>query len=315
MYNKQYMGKKLTTQGIIDKFKSIHGSTYDYSLVDYQGDSKKVKIICRTHGVFEQQPGAHGRQKQGCPKCSNIKVGKAQQIGNSEFIKRVEKVFGKDAFDYSKLDYQGAHKEVTLVCKKCGNVETKPPSVWYLGFGCLNCKPKQRNPKQVTKEQFIERAKRIHGSRYDYSKIVYTTLYDEVEIICPKHGSFYQKPTVHIHAKSNCPECNTTKGEEAISIWLNNKGIKYIFQHKVQIDNSYHYYDFYLPEHNIIIEFNGKQHYEPIKFFGGQNMFEYLQSRDKIKEQYCLNNQIRLLIFSYKELNQIENLLVKTLNV
>ena len=312
------MAKRLTTQEIISRFKNIHGSTYDYSLVNYQGDSKKVKIICKIHGMFEQQPACHIRQKQGCPKCGREKVNniiKTRLVGNDKFIERIEQVFGKDIFDYSKLDYQGAHKDVTLICKKCGNIETKDPRSFYIGYGCLKCRVKQRNPKQTTKEQFLERAKKIHGDKYDYNKVEYITLYDEVEIVCPKHGSFHQKPTIHIHAKSNCPECNITKGEEAIGIWLNSRNIKYVFQHKVKINNSYHYYDFYLPDHNIMIEFNGIQHYKPVKFFGGQETFDYLQMRDKIKKQYCLENQIKLLIFNYKELYQIETVLNKTLNV
>ena len=64
-----------------------------------------------------------------------------------------------------------------------------------------------------------------------------------------------------------------------------------------------------------MIEFNGMQHYKPVKFFGGQETFDYLQMRDKIKKQYCLENQIKLLIFNYKELYQIETVLNKTLNV
>lgn len=98
------MAKRLTTKNVIDKFESIHGSTYDYSLVDYQGDSKKVKIICRTHGIFEQQPACHIRQKQGCPRCGREKVNniiKTRLLGNNKFIERIEKIFGKDIFDYN----------------------------------------------------------------------------------------------------------------------------------------------------------------------------------------------------------------------
>ena len=134
------MAKRLTTQEIISRFKNIHGSTYDYSLVNYQGDSKKVKIICKIHGMFEQQPACHIRQKQGCPKCGREKVNniiKTRLVGNNKFTKRIDQIFGKDTFDYSKLNYQGAHKDVTLICKKCGNIETKVPNVWYRGFGCL----------------------------------------------------------------------------------------------------------------------------------------------------------------------------------
>ena len=308
------MAKRLTIEEIIKRFKNIHGTTYDYSLVNYQGDSKKVKIICSTHGMFEQQPACHIRQKQGCPKCGREKINnviKARSIGNNEFIKRIENIFGKDTFDYSKLDYKGAHKDVTLICKKCGNVETKDPKSFYLGYGCLKCRPKQHNPKQTTKDQFITKSTKIHGVKYDYSKIKFTTLYEEVEIVCPKHGSFFQKPTVHIHSKSGCPKCQTSKGEEQIAIYLNDNNIKYNFQYKIQINNSYHYYDFYLPDYNIMIEFNGKQHYEPIKFFGGQEGFNYLQERDKIKENYCLENQIKLVIIRYD--NNIEEIIKKNI--
>lgn len=307
------MGKRSTIQEVINKFEKIHGSTYDYSLVDYQGDSKKVKIICRTHGIFKQQPGAHIRQKQGCPKCGINKIGKSQQIGNSEFIKRIEQVFGKDTFDYSKLNYQGAHKEVILICKKCGNVEIKVPNVWYRGFGCLKCQGNTVGKKLLTNENFIERAKYIHGNKYDYSKVTYTGISNKIEIICPKHGSFFQEPNVHINMKCNCPECNVSKGEEQVGIWLNKNNIEYIYQHQIKIENSYHYYDFYLLKYNMLIEYNGLQHYKPITFFGGEKGFEYLKQRDKIKEKYCLDNKINLLILSYKD--DIERILNITLKI
>jgi hypothetical protein len=92
---------------------------------------------------------------------------------------------------------------------------------------------------------------------------------------------------------------------------LNKNNINYIFQHQVKIGNSYHYYDFYLPKHNIIIEYNGMQHYKPIKFFGGQKGFDYLKERDNIKKEYCQNQNIKLIIISYKDnieetLNQLK---------
>jgi len=234
------------------------------------------------------------------------------KLTQNDFIKRIENKFGINKFDFSKLEYKGAHIPVILICKHCGNQETKDPVSFYKGFGCLKCQNRRPNPKQITKEQFIERIKKIHGDKYDYSKIEYKTLYEEIKIICPKHGSFYQKPVIHLYSKSNCPECNVSKGEEQIAIWLNQKGIKYIFQYKIKINNSYHYYDFYLPKFNVIIEYNGMQHYKSIGFFGGQKGFEYLQSRDKIKVQHCLNNNIKLIVISYKD--NVEEIL-KTLNV
>lgn len=222
------------------------------------------------------------------------------KLTQDQFIKRIEVLF-QDQFDYSLLTYKDAHTNVDLICKKCKKIESKAPSVWYRGFGCLNCQDKSDNPKKITKEQFIERSKLIHGEKYDYSKIVFEDMYLEVEIICSIHGIFKQKPSIHLYAKSNCPECNISKGEEQIAIWLNQNNIKYNFQHQIKIENSYHYFDFYLPDNNLIIEFNGRQHYEPIKFFGGQEGFINLIKRDEIKKEYCILNKIDLLIVSYNE--------------
>lgn len=298
------MGKRLKLDDIINKFKNIHGFTYDYSLVDYQGDSKKVKIICKIHGIFEQQPACHIRQKQGCPKCGREKANnyiKTRLLGNEKFIEKIEKIFGKNMFDYSILNYKGAHEKLSLICKKCNNIETKVPNVWYRGFGCLKCQGNTVGKKLSTIDDFIKRANKIHNNKYDYSKVVYSGIKNKVEIICPKHGSFFQEPNVHINMKCNCPECKVSKGEEQIGIWLNEYNKEYKFQYNIKINGSNHYFDFYIPEDNLIIEYNGLQHYKPIKFFGGEKGFQYLQERDNLKQEYCIQNKINFLIISYNE--------------
>ncbi len=223
------------------------------------------------------------------------------KLDKNKFIERIENIFGKDMFDYSLLEYKGAHIKVKLICKSCKNIENKDPTCFYRGFGCLKCTDRRPNPKQVTKEQFIERSKLIHGGKYDYSKMEFKSLYDDVEIICPNHGSYFTKPTTHMHYKSNCPECKVSKGEEYIGIWLNSRSKEYNFQYKVRINNSNHYFDFYIPKDNLIIEFNGLQHYKPIKFFGGDIGFTRLQERDNLKREYCIKNNINFLIISYDE--------------
>jgi hypothetical protein len=57
-------------------------------------------------------------------------------------------------------------------------------------------------------------------------------------------------------------------------------------------------FDFYLPNYNICIEFNGEQHYKPIKWFGGEKTLEGIKKRDKIKMEYCQNNNIPLIIIN-----------------
>ena len=57
---------------------------------------------------------------------------------------------------------------------------------------------------------FIERAQKIHGNKYDYSKVNYVKSSEKVCIICPEHGEFWQKPNSHISSKQGCPKCGKT---------------------------------------------------------------------------------------------------------
>mgnify|MGYP003620563355 CR=1 FL=1 len=74
-------------------------------------------------------------------------------------------------------------------------------------------------------------------------------------------------------------------------------------------------FDFYLPNYNICIEYNGKQHYEPIDWFGGIKTLEYIKNNDNIKKKYCQKNNIKYLEISYKENDLIEEIIKKELNI
>jgi len=224
-----------------------------------------------------------------------------EKLNNDEFIKRINNIFGKNYFDYSLLDYKGAHINVKLICKKCNNIEEKPPTVLYKGIGCLKCNKSKVGRKSLTTEEFISRSNKIHKYKYDYSKTIFINRNIKLIIICNKHGEFLQLPQDHYLSGCGCPKCKTSKGEEEIAIWLNKNKIKYIYQYNIKIKNSNHYYDFYLPQYKILIEFQGKQHYEPIEFFGGLEGFNYLKERDLIKEQYCIDNNMILIKISYND--------------
>lgn len=81
------MPKKVTTEIFIEKAKVIHGDKYDYGLTEYKNASTKVKIICPTHGVFEQQSIAH-LTGQGCPECGKTKNGIKKKLSLENFIER-----------------------------------------------------------------------------------------------------------------------------------------------------------------------------------------------------------------------------------
>lgn len=304
------MAKPLTKEQVIQQFKQIHGKKYSYSLVHYKNDRTKIKIKCKKHGLFEMQPNSH-KNGQGCPQCGREKIVeklKERILTNKEYIFKLEKIHGKNYFDYSELKYDGAFKPVILICKKCNKKLKSTASDFYKVKGCKYCTKNDKRSNSLTNEEFIEKSNKIHYNKYNYSLVNYISRNKKIQIICPEHGLFEQKGNEHLSG-CGCPKCNTSRGEEIILNYLKENNINFIYQYKVQINNSNHYYDFFLLEKKLIIEFNGKQHYEPIKFFGGRKGFEFLKERDIIKDNYCKQNNIKLIRIPYWELNNIEQIL------
>lgn len=202
-----------TTDEIIKEFEEIHGNKYDYSLVDYKGRKVNVDIICPKHGVFSQTPDKH-LCGQGCPDCSGRK-----RKTNETFIKDARQIHG-DKYDYSKVEYVNNKTDVDIICPIHG-IFSQTPHNHLKGKGCKECgkeKNIREHPTRLNNEEFNRRSRKIHGNKYDYSKVVYITGDKEVDIICPIHGVFKQKPSVHLMG-CGCKECAK---ERNIAIRLSN---------------------------------------------------------------------------------------------
>lgn len=119
------------TSEIVEKFKSIHGHTYNYNFVDYINSDNKVKIVCNTHGAFDQMPHSH-LSGAGCPKCGGV-----YQFTTNEIIEQF-KVMHLDRYDYSKVDYKGAFVEVEIICNVHGSFMQTARS-HKRGSGCPDC--------------------------------------------------------------------------------------------------------------------------------------------------------------------------------
>lgn len=117
--------------------KSLHGDTYCYEGVEYKNKDEKVKIKCKIHGIFEQSPSAHLRQKQGCPKCGVSRRSDLLRYTVDTFIKQAIKIHGL-IYDYSTSNYTGANKKITILCQNHGDFEQTPAS-HLSGRGCPGC--------------------------------------------------------------------------------------------------------------------------------------------------------------------------------
>ena len=280
----------------IEKANKYHHNKYDYSLVNYINSITKIKIICPIHGEFEQIPKGH--LKGGCKLCGIMQIKNKKLKSNNDFItKSIIKHDNK--YNYTISDYKGAHNKLKIICPTHGEFE-QTPNNHLKGHGCPHCTYNLSNT-----ETFIKRAKLIHNNKYDYSKVIYTNNKSDITIICKLHGQFKQTPDKHLNVGHGCPNCKESKGEKEVKKILSENNIHYISQYKFENCKSKLKlpFDFYLPEHNICIEYNGEQHYKPIKFFGGIKNFKLQQKRDKIKEEYCLNNNIKLIKVKYTQRN------------
>lgn len=291
------MTKRKTTEEFIEDAKNIHGDRYDYSLVDYKNNATKVKIICSIHGEFEQKTNTH--LKSGCRLCFFDSL----KNNTINFIKRAKEIHG-DKYDYSLVDYKTAIINIKIICSKHGVFEQKP----YIHLKGCNCPECFIESKRNNTIDFIKKANEIHNNKYDYSLVDYKTAHKKVKIICKDHGIFEITPHNHNHEKG-CPKCKKSKNEIFIENYLSENNINYVAQKR--FDKCKHKkklpFDFYLPDYNICIEYDGQQHYNSISCWGGDKVFIETKIRDEIKNEYCKNNNIRLIRIKFDE-NILEKL-------
>jgi hypothetical protein len=311
--------KKLITQDFIERGKKVHGDKYDYSKSIYIGLFKPITIICPIHGEYSQRADAHLRG-QDCPICGDEKQARSTRMTTDDFIKKSQDVHGKK-YDYSQTVYYSRKQNngiVKIICPTHGEFFQSAEN-HLQGSGCNRCAGRQ----MLNANDFIEQAKSIFGKKYDYSKVDYKNATTKVGIICKKHGLFTVTPVNHIKHKSGCPICKESKGETFISDLLRVNNIEFLKQKTFEDcrgNTGVKYcrklpFDFYLPSFNTIIEYDGRQHFEPVIQFGGQEGFIKMQATDKIKNTYCRKNNIKLLRIPYTTDNsEIENIILNFIN-
>lgn len=302
---------------IIRRSKETHGNKYIYDLVNTDKVSDKINIICPKHGKFEQLAFKH-INGSGCPKCAIEETAKKLSLTQDEFIKRAKEIHN-NFYTYDKTVFVTTKIKVIVTCPKHGDFEILP-SNHLRGGGCPHC-AHERNGEMCrnTQEDFIKRAKEIHGNRYGYEKTIYKTLETPVIITCKEHGDFIQTPISHLHG-NGCPHCHRSKGETKVANFLQIHNVKFEIQKKVENLNlfggrKYFLLDFYLPDYNTIIEYNGEHHYKPIEWFGGKRNYKLQQLRDESLRQYCKEHKIKLIEIPYTEYNNIEDILTKELKI
>ena len=225
---------------------------------------------------------------QGCPKCSGKYIPTTE-----EWIENARNVHG-DKYDYSKVKYVGTHTKVCIICPIHGGFEQTPHN-HLEGQSCPTC-----GKCIPTKEEWITSARKVHGNKYDYSKVEYVNARTKVCIICPEHGEFCQTPHKHLSG-SGCPKCNLSHLERSMMNYLDENGITYDYQKRFKWLGRQSL-DFYLPDYNVGIECQGEQHFFPVDFANkgiewACKQFNKTVSLDEHKKDLCEKHGIKLLYF------------------
>lgn len=248
------MPRKLTQQEFLERCNLEHPE-YTYEKAKYVNANTKVIVTCPIHGDFLTKPSSFiAGHKSGCPKCN---TGFIKVVSPEQFKLRCIKKFP----DYSQAVFKGERDKITVTClKHTWSVLTKS---LIEGHGCPICgRENIKNKQSMGIKEFVKRAREVHNNKYDYSKVEYVNSRTKVCISCVQHGDFYQTPNNHLRGQG-CPKCREYKGEAQISEFLKAHNIEFQTQYPIEYEGNikgFTYIDFYLPQHNIFIEYNGIQH-------------------------------------------------------
>lgn len=293
----------------------------DIKLSDFSyGSRKKVWWKCDVASDHEWEAEIRERYKEtNCPCCAGLKVVSSNCLSttNPDLTKEWHPTKNKSItpFDITK----GSGKKVWWKCVVAEDHEWQDTIIHRTSKtnkrGCFCCSGKKLVNSNCFAVTHPELSKEWHSTKNGNLTPFDVTFGSSKEIWwqCKKFNSHIWKAPLNRRTSRNsgCPFCNESHGENKIRIFLEENDIKY------EIQKSFNdcklkqllLFDFYLPTNNILIEFDGQQHFEPVKIFGGIKKFKETQKRDKIKNKFAEENNIKLLRIPYTEFENVNEIL------
>lgn len=228
-----------------------------------------------------------------------------RRLTTEEFVNKCRLVHG-NKFDYSSVQYKNTRTDILVVCKKHGEFKIQASNHLHSKQGCWNCFLDMHRLTKLSEER-LNNLKRTHNNKYTYLDI--SVVKGFIKIECPEHGEFKQYLYFHEYGHG-CSDCNSSKGEEKIKSYLEKKESKFFRNFKFDDCSNQKKlrFDFWLPDFNLVIEYDGEHHFKENKYFGEGNL-DYMKKNDSIKNEYCHNNKINLLRIPYWKFKEIEDIL------
>lgn len=210
----------------------------------------------------------------------------------------------KDSFSTNKTGTLNLKKPILVKCLSCGKISKEFYYNILKSHKKCNCRKDKKFTRNISVEEFIQKWPELNQKNFELLDNVFLGRNNKYHIRCKNCGKEDIKWGITlIDSIICCKYCDNggSKNEQLISMLLDKKNIKYIREYCINYNNHNHRFDFYLPEKEIMIEYNGRQHYEPIDFFGGEKQFKLRKERDLEKQKFCDENNLKLIIFDYKQ--------------
>ena len=216
-----------------------------------------------------------------------------------DFQNKLKLIYPKE--DLEAIEWNGDRIDSVVKCKTCGTIYIKKGGYFLDKRKVSICKKCFATHPNTLKTEWQPSS--------EYSLLSeYKGMHNKVLLKHNNCGFCWYITPANLKLGKGCPKCNkkVSKGEQAIIKYLKQHNINYQTQVPIDIDNHHLFMDFYLPDYDLYIEYNGIQHFEPIKHFGGESRFVKQQYYDSLKKNKL---QEKLLVISYEDFENIESIL------
>lgn len=304
------MGVRKTTKQFNEEVKNKTNNKYKV-IGKYINAHTKIKIKHSECGnVFKMTPN-HFLSGNRCPKCSLEKRKEKLRKTTSEFKEEVKNITNGN---YKLMsEYHDRKTKVTIKHLKCGRKWEIPPKRFMRGQRCPYCGfEKQSRDKRLSINEVKSRIKKSGNDNFQLVSN-YKNKYTKITLKHKKCNRKFKATLNNFTRNPHCRKCGTSCGEDKIRDLLEEYSIQYKeqatfeechnqemlpFDFKIELDNKI-----------ILIEYNGIQHYEPVKFFGGDVKYKRQLKHDKIKRNFCSKNNIELIVIPHYDKNKIKEIL------
>jgi len=279
----------------------------------YQKASIKLPVLHTECGnIWEAKPRSL-LSNHGCPNCRYKSSANKLKKSDTEFLKQVHDLT-KDEYIFNET-YKNNDTPMQCTHTVCGRDFKVRPRQFFSGSRCPMC---FLDSIRATDEDFTNRVIGAVGEEYVFNE---PYVHVDHKILCTHMVCKHQwkvAPSHFLGKGTRCPQCKETKGEREVRLFLEDNNIpyekEYRFKGLVNQDTNYDLrVDFFVEDHNLVIEYDGIQHYEPVEIFGGENTFLRCVESDKIKDSYFNKKGIELLRIPYWDIENIRDILNKAL--